>query len=238
VSNGNDPYAAIGARVVGGGAIRGSQYDAAQAKAQADLEYQRTINARQQEELERLRKTPLPQAPKSSQQQVRETIQSERAKEVGQAVGKAEVGLAGAEQTAMEARRLLRQLMGHEGFSGAVGLKNPFKGGFGFMTIPGTSVAGFESLLGQAKGGAFLQAVEKMKGSGSLSEAEGKAATAAITRMSTSTSESDFRAAAADFDRIIAGGLDVTQKRARMGSLPYSYEQLRAEQERRAARKR
>lgn len=37
MSNGNDPYASIGARIVGGGAIRGSQYDTAQQKAQADI---------------------------------------------------------------------------------------------------------------------------------------------------------------------------------------------------------
>lgn len=238
MSNGNDPYASIGARIVGGGTIRGGQYDTAQKKAQADLEKQRIEIERQAEELRRLRATPEPKPPKSTAQMVREETQTAQAKELGSMAGKAQSGLPGAEQSAYEARLLLRQLLGHEGFSAAVGMPNPFKGGLGFTNVRGTPAAGFQAMLDQAKGGAFLQAIEKMKGSGAISKEEGEAATNAITRLKTGLSEADFRAAAADFDRVVAGGLDAARQKARMGAIPYSYEQLKAEQERRAARKR
>lgn len=238
-----DPYAAIGAKVVGGGTVRGSQFETGQRKADIELKQQILQNQqiqlqmqRQAEELARLRQTPPPQAPKPLAERESETRRINRAGIVGTEAGKAEFNLPNAEQNAMAARQKLRQLMGHSGFSAAVGAPNPFQGGLGFGTIPGTPARGFTTMLEQLKGGAFLQAIESLRGTGAISGPEGDKATSAIIRMSTATSEEDFRAAAADFDSTIEKGLAVARQKARMSGLPYSYEQLKAEQERRAAR--
>lgn len=238
-----DPYAAIGAKVVGGGTVRGSQFETGQRKADVELQQQILQNQqiqlqmqRQAEELARLRQTPPPQAPKPLAERESETRRINRAQLIGTEAAKAEFNLPSAEQTATTARQQLRQLMGHPGFSAAVGMPNPFQGGLGFGTIPGTPARGFTTLLDQLKGGAFLSAINNLRGTGAISEVEGKKATDAISRMSTATSEEDFRAAAADFDATIANGVAVARQKARSGGLPYSYDQLKAEQERRAAR--
>ncbi len=88
----------------------------------------------------------------------------------------------------------------HPGFKGAVGAKGMSSlWGLKDKPIAGTDEAGFAALYEQVKGGAFLEAVQKMKGSGALSDTEGKAAANAITRMQTSTSEAEFEAAAKEF---------------------------------------
>ncbi len=93
-----------------------------------------------------------------------------------------------------------RQTPRHPGFSGAVGVKGA-SSLFGLKDNPigGTDAADFAALYDQVKGGAFLEAVAKMKGSGALSDTEGKAAAGAITRMKTSQSEGEFLKAAAEF---------------------------------------
>lgn len=191
-----------------------------------EVEAQRTDIEYKQEQLRQLRKPP--------EQRSMEARAGERAKIIGSESAKAEFNLPNAEQSALTARQQLRQLMGHPGFSAAVGMPNPFYGGLGVGTIPGTPARGFTNMLGQLKGGAFLQAIESLKGSGAISEAEGDKATAAISRMETATSEADFRAAAADFDNTILNGLNIARQKSRMGGIPYSYDALKAEQERRA----
>jgi hypothetical protein len=52
-----------------------------------------------------------------------------------------------------------------------------------------------------------------MRGMGSLSNAEGQTATAAITRMDTATSEEEFNAALADYEEIVKLGRDRAAKR-------------------------
>lgn len=181
--------------------------------------------------------TPLPQGPKPIAQQVREATALKRAGIIGETSGKAEAGLPKAEATAKIALQQLGDLMKHPGLEAAVGMPNPFRGGFGFFNAPGTSAGDFANSLKKVTKGAFLQAVEAMKGSGSLSNAEGDAATAALNNMTTSTSEAEFKRNAQEYANIIASGLNVNRKTARMGSTQYSYEQLKAEQERRKAGK-
>jgi hypothetical protein len=85
-------------------------------------------------------------------------------------------------------------------------------------SIPGTGRFGFQKLVEQAKSGAFLSAVQQMRGMGALSNTEGQVATAAITRMDTALSEADFRKALADYRAIIQKGLDRAQ--SRIGAQP------------------
>ena len=79
--------------------------------------------------------------------------------------------------------------------------------------IPGTSGKDFQNRVDQLKSGAFLSAIDEMRGMGSLSNAEGQTATAAITRMDTATSEKEFDAALADYEEIVKLGRDRAAKR-------------------------
>ena len=85
---------------------------------------------------------------------------------------------------------------------------HPGKGqGTGFSSygnwIPGTSGKDFQNRVDQLKSGAFLSAIDELRGMGSLSNAEGQTATAAITRMDTATCQGEFNAALADFEEIV-----------------------------------
>ena len=72
--------------------------------------------------------------------------------------------------------------------------------------VPGTAGYDFQNLVNQAKSGAFLTAIEQLRGLGALSNAEGQAATSAITRMDTATSKEAFLKAVSDYRTIIESG--------------------------------
>ena len=80
--------------------------------------------------------------------------------------------------------------------------------------VPGSSGADFMSMYDQVKGQAFLEAVQKMRGSGAISEIEGQKAAAAITRMNTSQSREEFVRAAREFQDSMRRGMQDAQKRA------------------------
>jgi hypothetical protein len=79
--------------------------------------------------------------------------------------------------------------------------------------IPGTSGYDFQNRVNQVKSGAFLTAIDQMRGMGSLSNAEGQTATAAVNRMDTATSKEEFLSALADYEAVIKAGRDRAQKR-------------------------
>lgn len=85
--------------------------------------------------------------------------------------------------------------------------------GLGGNAIPGTGRFGFQNLVEQAKSGAFLTAVQEMRGLGALSNAEGQAATQAITRINTALSKEDFLKALADYEAIVLRGMERAQAR-------------------------
>jgi hypothetical protein len=83
--------------------------------------------------------------------------------------------------------------------------------------IPGSGGHDFSNKVDQAKSGAFLTAIQQMRGLGSLSNAEGGAATAAVNRMNTSTSEEEFNAALDDYEKIVRQGMARAQSRLQQG---------------------
>lgn len=93
-----------------------------------------------------------------------------------------------------------------------------------FNAIPGSSGKGFQKKVDQATSGAFLTAIDQMRGMGALSNAEGQTAKDAVTRMDTALSEEDFNAALADYERIVRQGVD--RARARLQS-PQGQQQTR-----------
>ncbi len=70
----------------------------------------------------------------------------------------------------------------------------------------GTGGYDFQTMVDQATSGAFLSAIQQMRGMGSLSNAEGQTATAAITRMKTAQSREGFLSALSDYRKVVRRG--------------------------------
>ena len=66
----------------------------------------------------------------------------------------------------------------------------------------------FISLLDQTAGSAFLTAIGTLKGSGQITEIEGKKATDAIARMKRTQSEAGFLKALDDYQAVVSGARD------------------------------
>lgn len=79
--------------------------------------------------------------------------------------------------------------------------------------VSGTPGYDFQNKVNQAKSGAFLSAIAQMRGLGSLSNAEGETATAAVNRMDTATSKQEFLKALDDYQKIVEQGMDRAQRR-------------------------
>lgn len=99
------------------------------------------------------------------------------------------------------------------GQGAALGMNNP-------IIAPGRY--GFQKKVDQAKSGAFLTAIQEMRGMGALSNAEGQTATQAVTRMETALKEEDFLAALDEYEFIVSQGMLRAQQRmtAAPGSFP------------------
>ena len=72
--------------------------------------------------------------------------------------------------------------------------------------IPGTPTYDFGQKVDQLKGKAFLEAFNSLKGAGQITEVEGKKATDAIGRLSTSQSEAGFRQALKELRDVVEAG--------------------------------
>jgi hypothetical protein len=101
----------------------------------------------------------------------------------------------------------------HPGFETVVGF-TLFPGA---RFIEGTDAAGFDAYLKQIEGQAFLEAFDKLKGGGAITQIEGEKATTALSRMKRSTNEVEFVKAAREFSDILRGGLEKSDaRRARL----------------------
>jgi hypothetical protein len=130
-------------------------------------------------------------------------------KAVGEAEGAAIAGAAGDIAAGETALDLLDQIKTHPELPNATGFTAVAN------VIPGTARFGFQNLVEQAKSGAFLTAIQEMRGLGSLSNAEGQTATAAVTRMNTSLSKDDFLKAVEDYEAIIRRGVERAKSKQR-----------------------
>lgn len=137
----------------------------------------------------------------------------EEAEKVGADLGTIRANQPKAEEAADYLVTKIDELITHPGFKYSVGVADiggvpiPFGATIAGM-IPGTDTSDWNARFKEVQGRQFLQAVETMKGSGALSDTEGKAATAAIARMNTSQSEKEFKTAVDDFKGIIQRGVD------------------------------
>ena len=97
---------------------------------------------------------------------------------------------------------VLDELQNHPGFT------NLFGSNVGVPTwIPGSSGADAKAILGKVQGKAFLEAIQKMKGMGALSEKEGETATKAYTALTPSMSEEAARKEIATLKGILLSGI-------------------------------
>lgn len=109
----------------------------------------------------------------------------------------------------------VQELLSHPAFKSSVGMGMPF-----VKYVPGTPQADFRSRMDQIQGGAFLTAIDTLKGTGAITEVEGTKATAAKNRMATATSEKAFNDAAKDFLDIMEQGVKQTYSRAGKAYVP------------------
>lgn len=125
----------------------------------------------------------------------------EAAEERGKAAGKAGADLPRIIDNATLALKNIEQIRSHPGKEWGVGVAGVVPG------IPGTQQKGFVELVHQAKGKAFLEAFNSLKGGGQITEVEGNKATQAIARLDRSQTKEDFDAALNDLEEVVNMGL-------------------------------
>jgi hypothetical protein len=105
----------------------------------------------------------------------------------------------------------------HKGLKDVVGTTIPFE----YKPFQGgTPGADFKAYYDQVQGGAFLEAVQRMKGTGAITEIEGTKATAALLRASKAQTPDAFRNAMSEFRDIIQTGMDNAATKAGKGRIP------------------
>lgn len=139
---------------------------------------------------------------------------AESQKALGQARGEAAASAAGDLQAGLNAKALIEQIKTSPYLDRGTGMSSVLS------NIPGTGGYDFQNLVDQAKSGAFLTAIQQMRGLGALSNAEGGAATQAVTRMNTATSKEAFLKAVEDYEAIIDQGIARAQSRMPAGGAP------------------
>lgn len=103
---------------------------------------------------------------------------------------------------------LIDKALAHPGLAAATGLRGTIDPR---NYIPGTDAKNFNVLMDQLRGQTFLQAMESLRGTGQITEIEGKKASDAIARLSTAQDSGEFKKAMTDFKSAISGGLQRTR---------------------------
>ena len=101
-------------------------------------------------------------------------------------------------------------MVSHPGLKTAVGVPSILH----LSSIPGTQAANFSARLDQIKGQSFLQAFDRLRGGGQITNPEGEKATAAIARLSTAQTQDEFKQSLADLKEILEIGRKNLAKKA------------------------
>jgi hypothetical protein len=165
--------------------------------------------------LDPITRLPVGQIPKN-------IAEAARQKEVGEAEGKADVAAPGDLQAGTNAKAMINEIRNDPYIDRGTGMSSLGN------AIPGTGGYDFQNKVDQAKSGAFLTAIQQMRGLGALSNAEGDTATKAVARMNTATSKEAFLAALNDYERIIDQG--IARAQGRMGDRTLKGPQPRTQQ--------
>ena len=141
---------------------------------------------------------------------------AERAKVIGKDEGERVVNAPAEQRVAEGALKTLEQIKTHPGREGW-GAQGPTAAlPWISRAVPGTPGRDFVALVEQAQGQAFLQAFESLKGGGAITEAEGKAATAAIARLDRTQSRQGFDAALKDIQTMLETARDRARRNVRV----------------------
>lgn len=144
----------------------------------------------------------------SPEQQPSYLGQAEAVKTLAQGQAKAQADLPSVISAGEQTLSLIEDLKKHPGLKSAVGWQ-------GIVPLPpGTPAKDFEVRLNQLKGQQFLQAYNALKGSGQITEVEGKKAENAIARIDRSQTEKEFMQALDDFQNVIKIGIENSKKKA------------------------
>lgn len=139
---------------------------------------------------------------------------AEAQKEIGTAQGKATAAASGDMQAAQNALDLIDSLRTDPNRERGTGFSATFN------AVPGTRGYDFQTKVDQAKSGAFLSAIQQLRGMGALSNTEGQTATAAVTRLNTATSEEEFTRALDDYEKIVRQGYEKAASKVGQQSAP------------------
>ena len=127
-----------------------------------------------------------------------------RARSAGQFLGRTEAAeVAAAPSTISTADTTLKYIdavRNHPGLEQGTGFSSTFN------VVPGTPGYDFQNRVKQISSGAFLTAIQDLRGMGALSNSEGQTATAAVNRMDTATSKEEFLSALDDYQAIVEKG--------------------------------
>jgi hypothetical protein len=143
--------------------------------------------------LDPITRQPVGRIPKNVAEVQRQEVlgknQGEREVSAGSDIAQADVAL-----------DTIKQIREHKGKTSAIGWRSALP------TVPGSDAYGFEQLVEQARSGAFLTAIEQLRGMGALSNAEGETAKNAITRLKIGLGGEDFEKALSDYEKIVQAG--------------------------------
>jgi hypothetical protein len=140
---------------------------------------------------------------------ISKNIEAKQAEEArGDALGKAQVALPGAEKTSTRAFRMLDELEKHPGFSEGTGFI------MGRLPALTPKAADVRERVQQVDSMVFGDAVEVMRGLGALTDKEGPKITAARARLNTAKSEDDFRTAIKDIREVFQDGIKSMRTKA------------------------
>ncbi len=98
----------------------------------------------------------------------------------------------------------------HAGFTSFVGATYlPFA-----RFVEGSDTASFQTLYDSLKGQAFLEAFQRLKGAGAITEVEGEKATTALLKLNKAQNEADFVKYAREFQDNLRKGMELAKQRA------------------------
>lgn len=134
--------------------------------------------------------------------------EAKRREALGKERGEVAATLPAVEAASQRAIDTVQAIRNHPGKRWGVGAAGILPG------IPGTQQRGFVTLVDQAKGQAFLEAFNSLRGGGQITEAEGRKATDALARLDRAQTQEDFDAALRDYEEVIRNGLEAARRKA------------------------
>ena len=151
---------------------------------------------------------------------------AERSKGIGEAQGKSIAAAPGDISSADTAIELIESIRNDPSRQQGTGFSSVFN------RVPGTAGYDFQRKNDQATSGAFLTAIQQLRGMGALSNAEGQTATAAVNRMNTSQTEQGYLEALADYERLVQKGRAQAMARLQGGGMQMPQQQTAPVQQR------